>query len=82
MNLGGLPAVLGIFIVVVVLVRLFERADRMADRLVAQLHHLRRRGGRTPRLLLSRRGASALHPRSYVGACASRGTTVLTRKEN
>lgn len=81
MNLGGLPVVLDIFVVAVVLVRLFALADRFADQLGARLHHRRSRGGRISRSS-SPRGVSALHPRSYFVACASRRTSVLTAREN
>ena len=64
MTLGGLPAVLDIFVVAVVLVRLFALADLLADRMGARLHHRRSKSGRTASSS-SPRGAAALHPRSY-----------------
>lgn len=69
MYLGGLPAILDILVITVVAVRLWACADRVVDGLAAQLHHLRRKGGRVPAgVLLPRRrwGTSARHPSSRV----------------
>ncbi len=44
MTLGGLPILCDVFVVVVVLVRLFAWADRLADRIGARLHHRRSSG--------------------------------------
>lgn len=52
-HLGGLPIVLDVFVVTVVLVRLFVCADRLVDRLLAQLHPLRLNGRRASEVLLS-----------------------------
>lgn len=80
-HLGSIPILLDIFVVTVLLVRLFVHADRFVDWLLAQLHPLRRKGGRAPGLLLSPRGASALHPRSYSLACDAGRRSILTQKE-
>ncbi len=81
MHLGGLPVILDVFVVTVLLVRLFVHADRFVDWLLAQLHPLRRKGGRAPGLLLSPRGASALHPRSCFVVRTTGRTSALTLKE-
>lgn len=80
MTLGGLPAVLDIFVVAVVLVRLFALADLMADRLGARLHHRRSKGGRTPSSS-SPRGASALYLQSFSLAQESARTSTLTKEK-
>ncbi len=58
MNLGGLPVILDIFVVVVVLVRVFAFVDRLADRVLAQLHPLRRNGRRASGISSSPRRTS------------------------
>lgn len=78
-HLGGFPALLTIFIVAAVLVRAFVVVDHAADSLVAQLHQLRRTGGRSSRLLLCRRGASALPGRALSLARVSSGKNGLTK---
>lgn len=81
MHLGGIPALLDIFVAVLVLVRVFALVDRTVDRWLAQLHPLRRKGGRSSGLLLSPRGASALQTRSYFVAHSTGRTSELTQKE-
>lgn len=80
-GLDGPPIVLGCIVFAAVLVRVFVFVDRVADHVLAQLHHLRRKGGRTSGFLLSPRGASALDPRSYFIVSTSRRTSALTQKE-
>lgn len=53
MHLGGLPVILDVFVVTVLLVRLFVHADRFVDSLLAQLHPLRLNGRRAFEVLLS-----------------------------
>lgn len=79
-HLGGLPVLLDVVVVVVLLVRVFVLVDRVADHVLAQLHHLRREGGRASGLP-STRGASALDPRSCFIARTSSETSALTQKE-
>lgn len=80
-GLDGPPIVLGCIVFAAVLVRVFVFVDRVADHVLAQLHPLRRKGGRTSGFLLSPRGASGLHPRSYFVARTTGRTSALTYKE-
>lgn len=80
-HLGSIPVLLDVVVFAVVGAWLFDRADDLIDRLLAQLHHLRRKGGRASGFLLSPRGASALHPRSYFVIQKTGRTSALTQKE-